>query len=180
MHHRFGHADTVDTEPDLTAMLDMVMQLLMFFIICAGVIKSERNEDVKLPDSSEAHLIAAVDRDSIFLNLIPFNREDMARRVTGKDQEEKLRVINNLFPNEGDTCILIPGETYPLRTIELEPWLKKRSEELLSGSKDGQIHSVIVMRADKSLDYAIVFRLLKLCKTMGFHDLKLRALTSAK
>src|SRR5579864_8457032 len=103
-----------DTDPDLTAMLDMVMQLLMFFIICAGVIKSEKNEDVKLPESTEAHLISAVDKDSYFINLIPYHFEDMARRVTDKDRDEKLKIIKTLF-EEGDPCILIPGETYPLR-----------------------------------------------------------------
>ena len=66
-----------DTEPDLTAMLDMVMQLLMFFIICAGIIKSEKNEDVKLPRSDEAHLIDAVDRESYFINLVPFRLRGM-------------------------------------------------------------------------------------------------------
>jgi biopolymer transport protein ExbD len=168
-----------DTEPDLTAMLDMVMQLLMFFIICAGVIKSEKNEDVKLPESTEAHLISAVDKDSYFINLIPYHYEDMARRVTDKDRDEKLKVIKTLF-EEGDPCILIPGETYPLRPRELGPWLEKKAEFLQSHSADGKIHNVIVMRADKNLDYALVFRLLKLCKSNGFRELKLRAIVNTK
>src|SRR3954453_10778682 len=96
-----------DTEPDLTAMLDMVMQLLMFFIICAGIIKSEKNEDVKLPRSDEAHLIDAVDRESYFINLVPFRPEDPPRRTpatTSIEQEERerqLTIIKNLF-QEGD------------------------------------------------------------------------------
>jgi biopolymer transport protein ExbD len=168
-----------DTEPDLTAMLDMVMQLLMFFIITAGVIKSQKNEDVKLPDSTEAHLIAAVDKDSYFINLIPYHYDDMAKRTTGQDREEKLKTIQGLF-QEDDPCILIPGETYPLRTRDLGPWLEKKAEFLQAHSPDGKIHNVIVMRADKHLDYALVFRLMKLCKANGFRELKLRALVNAR
>jgi biopolymer transport protein ExbD len=168
-----------DTDPDLTAMLDMVMQLLMFFIICAGIIKSEKNEDVKLPDSSEAHLISAVDKESFFLNLIPYHYEDMARRITDKDRDEKLKVIQGLF-QEDDPCILIPGETYPLRPRELGAWLDKKAEFAQKTSPDGKIHNVIVMRADRNLDYALVFRLLKLCKSSGFRELKLRALVPAQ
>jgi biopolymer transport protein ExbD len=171
-----------DTEPDLTAMLDMVMQLLMFFIICAGVIKSEKNEDVKLPESSQAHLIATVDQNSYFLNLVPYHYEDMARRVTGDDREAKLEVIRGLFSkeDEGKPCILIPKEPYPLRTRDLELWLEKKADYLKAHSSDGKIHYAIVMRADKALDYAMVFRLLKICKLKGFHELKLRALVQTK
>jgi biopolymer transport protein ExbD len=171
-----------DTEPDLTAMLDMVMNLLMFFIICASVIKMERNEDVKLPDSSEAHVIAPSDRDSYFINLIPFQYEDMARRVTGKDREERLAVIRRLFPeeDEGKPCVLIPGETYPLRPHELAGWLQKKADFLKETSADGKVHQVIVMRADRTLDYALVFRLLSLCKSYGFREMKLRALVTTK
>ncbi len=193
-----------DTDPDLTAMLDMVMQLLFFFIVCAGFIKSEKNEDVKLPESTEAHLINAVDTNSYFLNVIPYNREDMLRRVGEGDPDfvklykriqeygptsasltddqakrlKKMETIQNLFPDEGAPCILVRDEPLPLRTRDLELWLEKKAEDLKG--RDGQIHYVIVMRADKNLDYALVFRLLKLCKLKGFHELKLRAIVETK
>src|SRR5437016_697129 len=92
-----------ETDPDLTAMLDMVMQMLMFFIICAQVIKSEKNEDVKLPRSDEAHLITAVDKESYFINLIPYRTEDVAKRLPSntdeekREKERKLKIIQDMF-----------------------------------------------------------------------------------
>jgi biopolymer transport protein ExbD len=166
-------ASETDTDPDLTAMLDMVMQMLMFFIICAGFIKSEKNEDVMLPRSDEAHVIDAVDKETYMLNLIPYRAEDMAKRI---HDPKKLEVIKNSF-QEGEPCIIIPYEEYPLRVVELDPWLQKKAEFAQKMSPDGKNHKVIIMRADRNLDYALVFRLLKLCKANGFRDLKLRALT---
>src|SRR5438874_7097892 len=96
-----------DTEPDLTAMLDMVMQLLMFFIICAGIIKAEKNEDVKLPRSDVAHGIDAVDRESYFINLVPFREEDIARRMPAtttlqqEDRDQQMALLKGIF-HEGD------------------------------------------------------------------------------
>ena len=141
-----------DSDPDLTAMLDMVMQLLFFFIVCAGFIKSEKNDDVKLPMSTEAHLISAVDQNSYFLNLVPYHYKMMEKRTTGDDREKKLAVIRNLFAeeDEGKPCILIPTEPYPLRTVDLELWLDKKATDLKASSSDGKIHAVLVMRRQGS------------------------------
>jgi biopolymer transport protein ExbD len=165
-----------ETDPDLTAMLDMVMQLLMFFIICAHVIKSEKNEDVKLPRSDEAHLLQGVDKESYFLNLVPYHYESMARRI---NDPKKMEIVKAMF-QENDPCILITGEDYPLTPRELNPWLQKKAEFAQKLSPDGKVHKVIVMRADRNLEYALVFRLLKLCRANGFRELKLRAITTAK
>ena len=141
-----------DTEPDLTAMLDMVMNLLMFFIICASVIKAEKNDDVKLPESTQAHLIATVDQNSYFLNLVPYHYEDIARRTIGEDREAKLATIRKLFSaeDEGKPCILLPNEPYPLRTVDLELWLDKKATDLKRDSADGKIHAVLVLRRQGS------------------------------
>ena len=174
-----------DTDPDLTAMLDMVMQLLMFFIICAGIIKAEKNEDVKLPRSDEAHLIDSVDRESYFINLVPFHEEDVARRMPAtttlqkEDRDKQMAIVKGMF-QEGDPCILIPGDAMPKKPSELNLWLQDKAELAQRTSPDGKNHKVIVMRADRNLDYALVFRLLKLCKAHGFRDLKLRAMIPEK
>jgi biopolymer transport protein ExbD len=195
-----------DTEPDLTAMLDMVMQLLFFFIVCAGFIKSEKNEDIKLPESTEAHLITRVDANSYTVNVIPYRREDLIKHVGGGDPAfielvhrvdqygrgsvsltdkqaqllDKMDTIQNLFPEEGAPCILIRSEALPLRTRDFEVWLERKANDLKGHSTDGKIDNSIIMRADKNLDYALVFRLLKMCKLKGFQNLKLRALVESK
>jgi biopolymer transport protein ExbD len=178
MSSKIGDADV---DPDLTAMLDMVMQLLMFFIICAGIIKAEKNEDVKLPRSSEAHLVEAVDKDSYFINLVPFHYADVAKRFptsTSAERDEKerqLAIIKASF-EEDEPCVIIPGDSMPKKPNELSLWLRDKAELAEKLSPDGKNHKIIVMRADRNLEYSLVFRLLKLCKTHGFRELRLRAL----
>ena len=63
-----GGSDSA-AEPDLTPMLDLVMQLLMYFIMCANFIAQENNADVLLPLASAARPLTRDDDDVIFLNV---------------------------------------------------------------------------------------------------------------
>ena len=67
MSHGAGGDDSV--EPDLTAMLDLVMQLLMYFIMCANFIDQENTAEVALPIAQEAKPISKDDGDVLFLNI---------------------------------------------------------------------------------------------------------------
>jgi biopolymer transport protein ExbD len=67
MSHGGGGDD--NAEPDLTAMLDVVMQLLMYFIMCANFIAQENNADVLLPLATAAKPLTKDDDDVIFLNV---------------------------------------------------------------------------------------------------------------
>ena len=55
-------------------------------------------------------------------------------------------------------------------------WLKTQHDDLLKKSKDGQVHTAVVIRPDGDMDYAVVYRILKYCKDAGFTDLKVRAM----
>src|SRR5215470_13812565 len=59
----------VSAEPDLTAMLDLVMQLLMYFIMCANFIDQENTAEVLLPVAQMAKPISRDDSDVLFLNV---------------------------------------------------------------------------------------------------------------
>src|SRR5947207_14774133 len=41
-------------EPNLTPLLDVVMQLLMFFMMCVNFVSEQVNEDIKLPVAQSA------------------------------------------------------------------------------------------------------------------------------
>lgn len=67
MSHAAGSDDSA--EPDLTAMLDLVMQLLMYFIMCANFIDQENTAEVKLPVAQTARPIEKDNSDVLFLNI---------------------------------------------------------------------------------------------------------------
>src|SRR5262245_51734420 len=56
-------------EPDLTAMLDVVMQLLMYFIMCVNFIEHETTAEVLLPEATQAKPISKDDSDVLFMNV---------------------------------------------------------------------------------------------------------------
>jgi biopolymer transport protein ExbD len=68
MSHGDGGGEE-NIEPDLTAMLDVVMQLLMYFIMCANFIAQENNADVLLPLATAARPLSKDDDDVLFLNV---------------------------------------------------------------------------------------------------------------
>ena len=47
-------ADLAHAEPNLTPLLDVVLQLLMFFMMCVNFVNEQVKEDVKLPESASA------------------------------------------------------------------------------------------------------------------------------
>src|SRR5215472_4912871 len=63
-----GSGDS-SVEPDLTAMLDLVMQLLMYFIMCANFIDQENTAEVLLPVAQMAKPISRDDADVLFVNV---------------------------------------------------------------------------------------------------------------
>jgi biopolymer transport protein ExbD len=55
--------------PDLTAMLDVVMQMLMYFIMCARFINEQTTADIHLPKSQAAKPMTRGEGDVLFLNV---------------------------------------------------------------------------------------------------------------
>jgi biopolymer transport protein ExbD len=75
------HGENVD--PDLTPMLDVVMQLLMYFIMCVNFLADEMTEDIKLPAGATARPIYKGEGDILLLGILSdgkvkvFGREAM-------------------------------------------------------------------------------------------------------
>jgi biopolymer transport protein ExbD len=64
-HIPSGHA----VYPDLTAMLDVVMQMLMYFIMTARFINEQTTADIHLPVSQAARPTTRSDGDVLFINV---------------------------------------------------------------------------------------------------------------
>src|SRR5438034_11288259 len=57
------------TEPNLTPLLDVVLQLLMFFMMCVNFVSEQVNENIKLPVAQSARPMDKAENDVLFLNL---------------------------------------------------------------------------------------------------------------
>src|SRR5262249_6498817 len=149
-----SHAvEAESAEPNLVPLLDLVFQLVMFFLICADFKDKELNaQDVLLPPAQSAQAIRQGEVDVLFLNV---------------DQEGKIIVL---------------GREQPLRTLaEIEYYLRQQYKEAedfakAKGDRAGEEKPTAVIRAHRDADYAQVYNVLRLCKTVGFRKLQLRAI----
>ncbi len=142
-------------EPNLTPLLDVVLQLLMFFIITTNFLAEEFTEDIKLPRAQSARPMDKSEVDVLFLNVLA---------------DGKVRVLGSPKPLSLQTRV---GEDEIAATF----WLKQQYEDAERAAKDKKVDTAIIIRAHESVDYAHVYELMRLCKLQGFRHLKLRAQT---
>jgi biopolymer transport protein ExbD len=167
MSHGTGGA--ISAEPNLTPLLDVVLQLLMFFMMCVNFVNEQINEDVKLPKSQSAKPMMKDGSDTLLLNLQPFRAEEQAR--SGRFRPQELAKFR-----EGEamaTALLKP----PFKLTELTTFLKQHFEDASRLAKDGRVKTVIILRAHSDTQYEDVYRVLQMCKTVGYRDLHLRAIS---
>jgi biopolymer transport protein ExbD len=65
-----SHGGDADCDPNLVPMLDLVLQLIMFFIVCVNLKQQDYNtKDLTLPSAQSARPLEKSANDPLFLNL---------------------------------------------------------------------------------------------------------------
>lgn len=163
-----GGGDENAAEPDLTPLLDLVLQLLMFFIVNVNFVKEQVSQDVILPKSASAKAVEKADaKGTLFLN-----------QTTEGLLPEKVR--NALKPEEkariggSSSIVLVPGK--PIKTfLEAKSWLKDEYETRRQLSKSGEVETVVYLRPHENLELVELFKLMEAIKSAGFKNMKVRA-----
>ena len=138
-----------DCEPNLIPLLDLVLQLVMFFIMVANFAAQQVSGDVMLPLASSAR---------------------------APDPNESIDVLYINLNNEGK--MIVPGREPMTSLAETKYYLinefatAKRAAEA-RGEKD--VKTVVIIRAHKDADFKPVFEILRECKSAGFRKWQLRA-----
>src|SRR5689334_3835522 len=91
--------DAAHTEPNLTPLLDVVLQLLMFFMMCVNFVSEQVNEDIRLPNSQAVKPMDKADTDLLFINLKPFALKDFQDKLPA----DVLARVEARF-RDGDEC----------------------------------------------------------------------------
>lgn len=141
--------DGTTCEPNLTPLLDLVLQILMFFIIAVKFVSNQVSTDIQLPDAQSARPMDKDEIDVLFLNM---------------NSQGKVSVLE---------------KPQPMELLETKYYLKQVAEDAQRNSKDGKVNIAVVLRADRNADYAQVYQVLQMCKASGFRKLNLRAISKA-
>jgi biopolymer transport protein ExbD len=140
-------------DPNLTPLLDLVLQLIMFFMITVNFIRVDQfDESIHLPVATKATAIENTAEEFVFLNLNP-----------------KGELVGTLANSNLDT----PGK--------LQAYLNQERKDLervgASKGRTGPIKVVVILRADKDVRYGRMWEVLDSCKRAGFIHWQLRVMT---
>jgi biopolymer transport protein ExbD len=156
-----GGGQSEACEPNLTAMLDLILQILMFFICTVNFATEANFGDVPLPESQTARTIPKDGaKDPIFINLL-FDEEDRRHKV--------------IFPLRYRVTATGDQEPFPpIPQAEARREIQKMYDDISRLEKEVKNH--VIIRAHKDAEYNEVFQLLQSCSDAGFRNLNVRAL----
>jgi biopolymer transport protein ExbD len=156
-------------DPNLTPLLDLVLQLLMFFMVCVNFVAEQVSGDIRLPTSESAKPIEKVDAAALFLNQKSMKSKEFRDKLaaTNPDLLERL--------NNQDSVVLIPGLA-PQTLLEAKRYLKQHYEDAEKVAEGGEVKTVIHFRPDADLELNQLFTLMNYCKAAGYKKLRVRAI----
>src|SRR5438874_2606726 len=148
-----SHGSTDKCEPNMTPLLDLVLQLVMFFMLCANFVMEQTNATIVLPEAIAAKALDKNDAYPIFLNI---NKE-------GKVLLSKLdaRGGPEVLENEA----------------QVELYMKRRYKEdidAVKGNDGDPPRSVVILRADKSTPFEKVYKALKGVRAARYERVQMR------
>ena len=153
---------------DMTPMIDVVFQLIIFFMVALTFAKTEVEMRLFLPVAPQAKPPERVEEDLFILNVV---------NVYEKTSDGKW-----VFPLPGDRTRPDQTRPYIVRTRQLT---RKQLEEELktwadrSRSKHGseEVISAVVIRGDRNTSWQRMFEAMTQCQKAGFSKVYMKALT---
>lgn len=144
-----------DLDINLTPLLDLVLQLLMFFIITVNFVRVDQfDESISLPLATLAVPLEKTAEDWIFLNL------DSEGRLVGTLKTDDLN-----SPQKLKAYLMFQKDNLEIAARGL--------------GKSGEFKIVIIVRADRRCKYSEVWTVLHSCQMAGFKHWQLRVLKQA-
>lgn len=143
-------------DADMTPMIDIVFQLLTFFMIAINFENTKADERVKLPKDALAKPPEQRPKDELVLN-VGFIRNR---------QGAKLRPDPVLFYND---------EELPLDKVQPRLDQERRIFELKGGGKKALDDVTVTIRADQEVPTGFVQQLIMTCQKVGFSKFSLKA-----
>ena len=144
-------------EPNLVPMLDMVLQLVMFFMVCANFVMEQVNETIKLPTAIAAKPLDAKAPEPIFLNV----------------DKKGVVLLSGLQiqANAGRPTLDNP--------LQVQNFMRRRFEEDVAangGDRTKPPRSTVILRADQETSFEHVYGIMKAVQRAGYREVQLRAI----
>lgn len=149
-----SHGSTDKCEPNLTPLLDLVLQLVMFFMLVANFVVEQTSEQIKLPEAIEAKALDKGEDTPIFLNV---NFQGIV--LLTPDQQEG---DNQTLDNEQ----------------QVENYMKRRASEEKRRTNKPEPQSTLILRVDEKTPFEKTYKIMKACRIAGYQKVQLRVIRS--
>jgi biopolymer transport protein ExbD len=137
-------------EPNLTPILDMVFQLITFFMLVINFKSAQIDMNLKLPVVGSARPVDTKgQQDLLVLNI---------------DKSGQLTVYN--LPKDIDSYIASEAQSSLLAA-------RQRNPELEPGD---ELPTTVVIRADRATPFKVLNRVIRACQKNGFRNFSLKAM----
>ena len=137
-------------EPDLTPLLDMVFQLITFFMLVTNFKAASLDLNLKLPVLGSARPVDTKGQEDLL--------------VLNVNSEGKLNVYN------------IQREVEPYIKAEAKASFNSAKHENPKFDKKDDLPTTVVIRADKSTPFKLLNIVIKTCQDNGFRKFALKAM----
>lgn len=153
-----SHGSIEKCEPNLIPMLDMVLQLVMFFMLCANFASEDVNASIKLPRAVQAKPLDKSEQYVVYLNL-----------------DEKGHVLLPKSRNAGDDTLTNSRQVRGYMEVKRAGDQARIEAAQKRGAKEPPKVSLVVVRAHKDCTFKQVNDVLLACRDAGYNDIQLRA-----
>ena len=137
-------------EPNLTPILDMVFQLITFFMLVINFKTASLEQTVKLPVIGSARPVDTGGRDDVLVLNI---REDGQLMVYGQPKE-----VESYIATEAQASSLVARREIPNYRI------------------GDDLPTTVVIRADKATPFRLLYRVIATCQLHGYRQFSLNAM----
>lgn len=184
-------------ELNLTPLLDVVMQLIMFFMMCVNFVSDQVSQNVLLPTSASAtEIMPKTDVDVLVINVevarkirVDQDGNPLRDTTTGEVlreviQPKKTKIvfssyddpINSKEYTDAEEGVAVSAAQRALARLARE-YRKKESLRSNVPADKAELKTVVVIRADEETRYGLVVQLIAQCTKEGFAKVELRALS---
>jgi biopolymer transport protein ExbD len=138
-------------EPNLTPILDMVFQLITFFMLVINFKTAAMDLDLKLPVVGSARPVDTQGQEDLLI--LNINSQGQLR-VYGQLVSD----VTSYIANEAQASLLVARRT---------------NQQIKSGE---ELPSTVVIRADKGTPFAMLNRIIETCQGSGYRKFALKAM----
>lgn len=156
-----GSASTeIKAEPNLTPLLDVVFQLITFFMLVINFSSDNYDQRVRLPVAASAAAVEAgqADEDRLVLNI------DSEGRLLLNGEELDMESAVKEIRNQAD-----------IKRRDAERYAEKKR---LPKPDPNNLPTNVIIRCDRTTPYSELYRLITACQERGFRKFSLKAMNA--